>query len=214
MRRWIIIPAAFALAATVAAPTALASAGPERARTAATATATADGAERQARAVCPTGWGSLDKDLDGLGAQPLRDIRSGQHPCYDRLVLDVPGTSTASPLGYHVRYVDVLYQDGSGKPLPIGGGAILEIVVGAPAYDPETGTPTYPGGAGQPLPGVDLRGYQTFRDAKFASSFEGQSQVGLGVRAKLPFRVFQLDGRLVVDVAHSWTAGAVPQAWR
>jgi hypothetical protein len=57
---------------------------------------------------------------------------------------------------------------------------------------------------GRPLPGVDLAGYRTFRDARFASSFEGDTQVGLGVRARLPFRVFQLPGRLVIGVAHTW----------
>ncbi|MFJ1610213.1 hypothetical protein ACIOHS_43890 [Streptomyces sp. NPDC088253] len=51
---------------------------------------------------------------------------------------------------------------------------------------------------------VDLSGYRTFREAKFGASFEGVTQVGLGVRARLPFRVSQLPDRLVVDVAHTW----------
>jgi hypothetical protein len=38
----------------------------------------------------------------------------------------------------------------------------------------------------------------------WAGSFEGQSTIGLGVRARLPFRVLQLPGRLVIDVAHHW----------
>ena len=38
---------------------------------------------------------------------------------------------------------------------------------------------------------------------------ESQATIGLGVRARLPFRVFTLTGpgsgsRLVVDVAHRW----------
>ena len=66
--------------------------------------------------------------------------------------------------------------------------------------------PTYPGKVGKPLPGVNVSGYSTFRDAKFGGTFEGQSQVGLGVRARLPFRVLQLEDRVVVDVAHSWTS--------
>jgi hypothetical protein len=42
-----------------------------------------------------------------------------------------------------------------------------------------------------------------------AGSFEGQTTIGLGVRARLPFRVFTLDGpgngsRIVIDVAHHW----------
>jgi hypothetical protein len=41
-------------------------------------------------------------------------------------------------------------------------------------------------------------------------SFEGRSDLGLGVRARLPFRAFVLEGssahvdRLVIDVAHRW----------
>ena len=43
----------------------------------------------------------------------------------------------------------------------------------------------------------------------FAGTFEAVTQIGLGVRARLPFRVFTLDGpgngsRLVIDVAHRW----------
>jgi hypothetical protein len=52
---------------------------------------------------------------------------------------------------------------------------------------------------------VNLTGYRTFRDARFVGSFEGDTQIGLGVRARLPFRVWVADGRIVVDVAHNWT---------
>jgi len=77
--------------------------------------------------------------------------------------------------------------------------------VHAPSYDPDTGAPTYPARAGRPLPGVDLTGYRAFRDTRFAGSFEGDTQLGLGVRARLPFRVLRVDGHVIVDVAHSWT---------
>ncbi|GGN49860.1 hypothetical protein GCM10011579_004000 [Streptomyces albiflavescens] len=153
---------------------------------------------------CPTGWGSLAKTDDSATTAPVTDIRTGRHACYDRMVIDVPGAGS-NGLGYSVRYVDHLYQDGSGRLIPVGGGAVLEVRVAAPAYDPETGAPTYPGRAGRPLPGVDLTGYRTFRDTRFAGSFEGETQVGLGVRARLPFRVLQLTDRVVVDVAHNWT---------
>lgn len=161
----------------------------------------------QAEAVtCPaTSWGSLAKTSSASNSKPLENIRTGRHDCYDRMVLDIPGTSAGDPAGYRVGYVSTLYQDGSGNPVPVSGGAIIEVRVGAPSYDPETGEPTYEAVAGQKLPGVDLTGYRTFRDARFAGSFEGDTQVGLGVRARLPFRVFQLDDRIVIDVAHSWT---------
>ncbi|GKQ41837.1 hypothetical protein [Streptomyces sp. A012304] len=154
-------------------------------------------------AACPTGWGSLDKSDFSATAKPVENVRTGRHDCYDRFVVDVPG-ATAAEIGYFVGYVDELHQDGSGRPIPVGGGAILEVRVNAPAYDPETGTQTYPGRVAQPLPGVNIAGYTTFRDTRYAGSFEGQTQFGLGVRARLPYRVLPLDGHLVVDVAHSW----------
>ncbi|MEV5433669.1 hypothetical protein [Streptomyces sp. NPDC052701] len=173
-----------------------AAAVPAGAAPAATARATA----------CPTGWGSLDKTGGTATATPVTNIRTGRHACFDRMVVDLPGAGRDG-LGYSVRYVDRLYQDGSGRHIPVAGGAVLEVRVAAPAYDPDTGAPVYPARAGHPLPGVDLTGYRTFRDARFAGSFEGDTQVGLGVRARLPFRVLPLHDRIVVDVAHGWNGG-------
>ncbi|MDK1347841.1 hypothetical protein QNO09_32080 [Streptomyces sp. 378] len=157
-----------------------------------------------AQATCPTGWGSLAKTDADVTLGSVTNVRTGRHTCFDRMVIDVPGGG--SGVGYTVQYVDRLYQDGSGRHIPVAGGAVLEVRVAAPAYDPETGAATYPGRPARPLPGVDLTGYRTFRDTRFAGSFEGDTQIGLGVRARLPFRVQQLDDRVVVDVAHSWTA--------
>ncbi len=150
-------------------------------------------------------WGSGDKTAEPTDYRPLENIRAGQHACFDRLVFDVRGTGD-QPIGYRVGYVDELRQDGSGDLIKVGGGAILEVRATAPSYDPETGGATYQGRAGQPLPGVNLTGFKTFKDARFGSSFEGDTQIGLGVRARLPFRVTQTANHLVVDVAHSWTA--------
>ena len=157
---------------------------------------------------CPTGWGSLAKTRAASTTTPVKNVRTGRHTCYDRMVIDIPGAGRSS-LGYSVRYVSHLYQDGSGRLIPVGGGAVLEVRVHAPSYDPDTGAPTYPARAGRPLPGVDLTGYRAFRDTRFAGSFEGDTQLGLGVRARLPFQTQVLTGpgnttRLVVDVAHHW----------
>ncbi len=156
-----------------------------------------------AATACPTGWGSAPETRTTSTTASLKNIRTGSHACYDRMVIEVPGGGTG--LGYWVRYVDRLHQDGSGRLVPVAGGAVLEIRVAAPAYDPETGKATYPGKVARPLPGVDISGYRTFRDTRFAGSFEGETQVGLGVRARLPFRVLTLTDRVVVDVAHNWT---------
>ncbi|MGW0818468.1 AMIN-like domain-containing (lipo)protein [Streptomyces viridiviolaceus] len=173
-----------------------------------TATVAADAAPAGTAArstQCPGGWGSLDKTRATATTTPVKNVRTGRHTCFDRMVVDVPG-ARAGRLGHTVRYVDRLHQDGSGRPVPVAGGAVLEVRVAAPGYRPETGSPTYPGRVGRPLPGVDLAGYRTFRDARFAGSFEGETQIGLGVRGRLPFRVLTLDGHVVVDVAHTWDA--------
>ncbi|MFE0702219.1 hypothetical protein [Streptomyces sp. NPDC058872] len=155
-------------------------------------------------ATCPTGWGSGAKGGAVMGADHLRSIRTGQHECYDRIVFDVPGGGDR--ISYQVQYVDQFYADPSGQHIPVAGGAVLDIRVGAWSYDLQAGTPTYPGEVGEPLPGVNISGYSTFRDTRFGGTFEGQTQVGLGVRNRLPFRVIQLNDRVVVDVAHSWTS--------
>ncbi len=152
---------------------------------------------------CGLQWGSLTKTAPDTGAGSLTNVRAGRHQCYDRLVLD----TTEPNVGYHVSYVSQLVEDPTGNPLPLRGGAKLQVVVRAPAYDAMTGTPTYTYPNRAEL--VPVAGYQTFRQVAWAGSFEGQTNVGLGVRARLPFRVFALatsggGSRLVVDVAHFW----------
>ncbi|MCX4821322.1 hypothetical protein OG883_15680 [Streptomyces sp. NBC_01142] len=151
---------------------------------------------------CSTAWGSGGKSATDTDSRPLKNIKTSQNTCYDRMVFDVSGVT--GKLGYHVGYVDKFHQDGSGDLIPVTGGAILQVYVSAPSYDPATGKPTYAGKAAKALPGVNITGYKTFKDTKFGASFEGQTQVGVGVRAKLPFRVLQSGDQLIVDVAHTW----------
>lgn len=164
----------------------------------------ATGVSTPAQGWCGISWGSLAKQAPQYTSGTVRDVRAGQHPCFDRMVADVarvPGT-----VGYHVRYVDQVRMDGSGTLVPLRGGAALQVIAKAPAYN-RHGSPTYVPANRREL--VDVSGYRTFRQIAWAGSFEGQTTVGLGVRARLPFRVFVLDGpgegaRLVVDVAHRW----------
>lgn len=158
------------------------------------------GSSANAAPYCGITWGSSPKAVTTSTTQPLTNIRTGQHDCYDRMTFDLSGTSAT---GYSVSYVPNIYADGSGILIPVSGGAKLQIVANAPAYN-AMGVSTYAGVVGKKLPNVNLTGYQTFRDAKYAGSFEGQTTVGLGVRAKLPFRVFTTGNHVVVDVAHYW----------
>lgn len=202
----LFVIAALAGAGLLAAGPVSATAAPASAVAGAAGSGRAMTATSSAATACGVTWGSLPRSGAGEGTRPLTDVRTGRHDCFDRMVLDVRGATPANPPAYTVRYVDSFRQDGSGRLVEIGGGAILEIVATAPSYDPETHTPTYAGRGGKPLPGVNLAGYRTFRDARFGASYEGTTQLGLGVRARLPFRVQQLGDRLVIDVAHTWAA--------
>ena len=149
---------------------------------------------------CNINWGSLPKTAVVTTSSNLTNIRTGRHECYDRMVFDLNGATG----GYTVRYVNNVYGEGSGQLIPLSGGAKLQITLQASSYNIDTGVPTYYAVVGAALPNVNLSGYSTFRDAKFGGSFEGYTTVGLGVRARLPFRVFTTGNRVVVDVAHYW----------
>lgn len=155
-----------------------------------------------AAAPCATAWGSLPEAAPGVGPAPVVAVRTGRHPCWDRVVFEVDGPAS----GYSVEYVPVVVQDGSGAALPVPGGARLQVTLHHPAYD-EQGNPTLPGRVGRPVLGVN--GYPALRSVVDGGSFEGYTTVGVGVRARLPFRAFTLRGpaghsRIVLDVAHRW----------
>ena len=136
------------------------------------------------------------------------DVRSGRHACYDRLVVELLGQDTTFG-SYDVRYVPVVHQDGSGYAVPVRGAADLQIILKAPAYDGDGNATFEPDDRREVVP---VGGYTTFRQVAWGGSYEGYTTLALGVRARLPFRVFVLPGvaqsdfgpRLVVDVAHRW----------
>jgi hypothetical protein len=154
---------------------------------------------------CETRWGSTGEWVEPLGSAPLTAVRVGRHSCFDRVVFALAGPAA----GYRVEYVDQVFQDGSGAVLPVPGGARLLVNVNHPAYD-GAGRPTLapaPTAGGQV---ADVRGFRTLRSVVYGSSFEGATTFGVGVRARLPFRVTVLDGpgsgsRVLLDVAHRWS---------
>jgi hypothetical protein len=155
---------------------------------------------------CGITWGSLAKAGPGYThtTATINNVRAGRHDCYDRLVVDMAGGP--APDWYHVQYVTTVHQQGSGFPVPLAGGAFLNVIVGSAAHDADY-NPTY--SPANPMQAVDVTGFSTFRQVAFLGTFEGQTQFGMGVRARLPFRVFTLAGpgsgaRLVIDVAHRW----------
>jgi hypothetical protein len=149
---------------------------------------------------CGQVWGSQPRGVQAMSRGELHDVRAGRHACFDRLVLDVDAPLT----GWSVRYVGQLVQDGSGFPVRVRGGARLEVVARVNVVH----TDSFFHSADEM---VDVARYRTFRQVRWVGSFEGISTVGLGVRARLPFRAFVLAGpgagsRLVVDVGHAWCA--------
>jgi len=146
---------------------------------------------------CAVTWGSTEKSANPVAEGDLVALRAGRHDCFDRLVFDVRGV----PSGYWVSYVNTMTEDATGNVVPLRGGAKLAVTVQAPSYD-DAGRATYSPANRREL--VNVTGYSTFRQVAWAGSFEGSTTVGLGVRARLPFRVFTMPGRFVVDVAHKW----------
>jgi hypothetical protein len=135
-----------------------------------------------------TAWGTGTRIAAVQGAA-VRTVRIGTDACWDRVVFDMAG-----PLvGYHVTYVDEVTQGGSGAVMPVSGGAKLQVTL---HHSGDVPPPTLP-------PADAAAGHPALRSVVYAGDLEGAT-VGLGVRERLPFRVFTLTGpdRLVVDVAH------------
>ncbi|HWM04953.1 MAG TPA: hypothetical protein VNP92_21650 [Actinophytocola sp.] len=147
---------------------------------------------------CGIMWGSQTKTVGEVTADTqLTNIRAGRHGCFDRLVFDV---RLGNVKWYSVKYVTAVL-DATGRVVPLRGGAKLSITSLIADYEGMTGQQyPYPSRAEV----VNVSGYPTFRQVAWADSDRHFTEFGLGVRARLPFRVFTLPGRLVIDVAHRW----------
>jgi hypothetical protein len=154
---------------------------------------------------CGIRWGSLPKGGGSMNPSPLVASRAGQHSCFDRVVFEFAGPAN----GIEVHYADEVFTAGQGLPLSpaTAGGALLSVHLLEPAYD-EAGQATFAHRTGEHV--ANAAGYRTLRDVVYGGSFEGNTTFAVGVRARLPFRVFVLSGpgshrRIVLDVAHRWS---------
>lgn len=168
-----------------------------------TGQAGAIGAASTTEPYCGITWGSGTKSAGALSTGNLLTTRTGQHDCYDRLVFEFNGVAN----GFVVSYGET-YTQGEGVALSpyTAGGALLNVTLMAPAHNDDY-TVTYPYRTGDHV--VNVMRYRTLRDAVFGGSHEGYTTFAVGVRARLPFRVFVLSGpdthsRIVLDVAHYW----------
>jgi hypothetical protein len=160
------------------------------------------GTAEAATPYCGIRWGSGARAGGTASDHPLGSVRTGRHECFDRVVFELDGPAD----GYEAGYVPALVTDGEGRRLRVAGGAILQVHLKANVFD-QLGHQHY-----TRLPGdhvAKVGGYRTLRDVVYAGCFEGRTTFGVGTRARLPFRVFRLNGpgshsRIVVDVAHRW----------
>lgn len=170
----------------------------------------------QAASYCGITWGSGEKSFTHgahFSQNTVKSVRSGRHDCFDRLVIELRG----DVLGYFVGYYPEPVYDNTEQPVPLRGAAYLMIEVANPSV---TGAGRFSWAPGNTHELVDVTGYRTFRQVAlgaYGDMLDGPAQhgsfnythFGIGVRGRLPFRTFVLDGpgngqRLVIDVAHRW----------
>lgn len=124
----------------------------------------------------------------------LTSIRAASHPGYDRVVFDFDGPL---PGAVSVRYVDRVIADGSGTPVAVDGDAFLQVRFEEAQAHSEAGEPTVPARSRPDLP--------VLTESVLAGDYEGYVTVALGVEARAPFRVIELNNptRVVVDIART-----------
>jgi hypothetical protein len=176
-----------------------ASATTEPEDTAPPAPATEDETADDGSTEAPTFPGDVSADTAEASADALvtvRDIRTGRHEGFDRVVLEVGGTGTP---GWDVRYVDQASAQGSGEPVEVAGDAVLQITLTGAGYPYDTRVEEYARGP------VSGSGTEVVTGAFFDGTFEGTTVAFVGTTGRLPFRVYALDGptRVVLEVAHS-----------
>ena len=169
----------------------------------------------QAGSFCGIRWGSLAKQQARQVPGPITNIRAGRHACFDRMVIDIRGRAA----GYRIAYVSNYVMGDS-----LRGAAQLDVHVRASRYAPGDCWTCEPAKF-EPANGNDVvpvAGFRTIRQVALISETGffsptpdggeiftgGETEFGVGVRARLPFRVFWLQSstasRLVIDVAHRW----------
>jgi hypothetical protein len=134
-----------------------------------------------------------EPSADGLVS--VTDIRIGRHDGFDRVVFETDGTGTP---GWDVRYVDGAQSQGSGDPIEVEGGAVLQVTITGTGIPADTGVEEYAGP--DRLSSGDT---EVVTEVVWDGTFEGQSQAAVGVAEETPFRVYLLEdpARVVLEVA-------------
>lgn len=125
------------------------------------------------------------------GGVPLPPEKVGE--VFDVLPSNVPGTNydkvvfkvgTTEQEQFSVRYVDQVQRQGSGSPVDVRGGAVLELTISGPSNTTVFNGFDFQGSAAN---------YAALREIKYAGTFEGQTTFAIGVDHKVPFAVMYGD---------------------
>ncbi|QPK83610.1 hypothetical protein G7Y29_02010 [Corynebacterium qintianiae] len=117
-------------------------------------------------------------------------ITMESHSGFDRLVIELDGTGTP---GWFVDYVASPMQETTGKPITITGNAHLNVKIDGTVNGAEE-TP------------IDIStSSSNVVDLVNAGTYDGRTQIVVGLRAALPYSVQLLDDptRLVIDISKS-----------
>jgi hypothetical protein len=126
----------------------------------------------------------------------LTGIRTGLHPGFDRIVLDMSGPQA---MATDYQYADELFEDPTGEIVWLTGADFVAVVVhGAAAHD-DLGNPTYLGPEK-----FRTRNLTNVMAVALTGDFEATLGVGVGTKHRSWVRVFTLSAptRVVIDVGH------------
>ena len=129
-------------------------------------------------------------------AVTLKEVRTGKHENFDRVVFEFAGAGVP---GYHIEYVNKPAKAcGSGEPVQVGGASHLVIQMMPTHAHTEAGEVTIKDR--ERVPGLPV-----IKEMKLICDFEADVQWVLGVAARNPYRVLELSkpARLVIDIRHS-----------
>lgn len=122
-------------------------------------------------------------------------VRVGTHEGFDRVVVDLEGLGEP---GWFVDYTSTPIQETTGQALNVSGNAFLNINVDGTVLPFEDGK--------EGAASVDVAGGTgNVVDVITAGTYEGRSQIVVGLRSELPFSVQMLEDptRVVVDIVQS-----------
>ena len=122
------------------------------------------------------------------------DLRWGEHPRFDRVVIDLRGKLP----GYRVQYVRVLRYDPGGQRVRLPGRRHISIALRPAVAHNNQGDSVYQGPMRRRLNLPVLRG------VAFTGDFEGVVSLGLALSRRADFRVFVVHApnRIVIDLRH------------